>query len=194
AGGEGEDRLFGEAGNDRLAGGEGSDTLNGGAGNDSLFGEAGNDSLLGMSGNDLMYGGEGADTLAGGEGEDRLFGEAGNDRLIGGTGADTMHGGAGADVFVFNRGDNSVAAPDLILDFRSGEDRLDLRSLNLTFESGGTFTGTAGQLIIETYGFRETPSLFPEKRILIDLDGDSQADMRIDLQGAMTLLETDFFL
>lgn len=79
-------------------------------GDDRLLGDGGRNHLFGLGGNDL------------------LKGRKGRDRLDGGAGDDLMVGGAGADVFVFSDG------ADLVRDFRTGQDRLDLRHSGL----GGT--------------------------------------------------------
>lgn len=58
---------------------------------------------------------------------------AGNDIIVSGAGADKMTGGIGADIFVLFR-----AQTDVITDFRSGEDMLDMRS----FTQAAGYTGT----------------------------------------------------
>lgn len=60
--------------------------------------------------------------LIGAAGKDVLLGGSANDVLNGGAGDDVLHGGAGADRFIFTAG----SASDVILDFQSGVDRLDL--------------------------------------------------------------------
>ena len=79
--------------------------------------------------------GSGADDLRGGSGADILNGGAGTDTLNGGLGADTLTGGAGADLFLITAGGSPAAAPDVLRDFASGEDRLDLTALGLTATS-----------------------------------------------------------
>lgn len=147
-GGTADDRLIGYAGNDSISSGSGfdtvsgdagADTIDGGGGNDDLDGGDGDDRLSGGSGLDLILGGDGRDVMFGGEGRDRLYGEngddalrgqagddslaggRGDDTLIGGTGRDQLRGGAGADHFQFL---SESDAPDLVLDFRGGEDKL----------------------------------------------------------------------
>ena len=156
-GGLGDDKLDGGAGNDALAGGVGVDSLHGGAGDDSLTGADGNDTLAGDDGNDTLQGGlgndkldggtgsdhltggAGADTLKGGAGDDNLSGDDGNDVLTGGDGNDTLQGGlgfdklsggAGADVFVFTAVADSSGKPDVITDFVSGVDKIDLSAID----------------------------------------------------------------
>jgi Ca2+-binding RTX toxin-like protein len=57
-------------------------------------------------------------------GGDTVNAGAGNDIIRSGAAADLMTGGTGTDIFVLAGG-----RADTITDFRSGEDRLDLRSL-----------------------------------------------------------------
>lgn len=155
-GGGGNDSLYGESGDDRLEGqggadllldlqgnnlligGGGRDLLKTGNGNDTLRGGGGNDRLVAKGGADLLQGGNGRDVLKGGSGDDRLDGGAGNDKLVasggddwlfGGSGADVLKGGTGADVFVFTRRHGS----DTILDFRPGQDHIDLSALRLDY-------------------------------------------------------------
>ena len=60
--------------------------------------------------------------LNGRDGDDRLNGEGGDDTLMGGAGNDQLAGGEGDDLFVFAPG----GGIDIILDFGTGEDRIDL--------------------------------------------------------------------
>ena len=55
--------------------------------------------------------------------DNRIQGNAGNNRIDGGGGDDLLKGAGGADVFVFSYHGLS----DEILDFRSGQDRIDMR-------------------------------------------------------------------
>lgn len=75
--------------------------------------------LIGNKGNNLLDGKLGSDLLHGGEG---------NDYLIGGTGNDTLIGGDGKDIFLFNTSLNSTFNKDIILDFESGEDKIQLEN------------------------------------------------------------------
>lgn len=154
-GGLGDDQLFGDQGDDILSGGDGNDSIWGGRGNDIgfggdgndlLFGQTGDDIMIGDGGNDLVYGGEGNDYLLGGEGNDSLWGNEGKDILNGGSGADLLYGGSGddrldgstdhdfltggngKDQFVFRLGNGS----DVITDFKTGQDKIDLTSFGFT--------------------------------------------------------------
>lgn len=127
-GGQGNDRLFGDAfanhffgqaGNDTIDAGGGADIVDGGIGNDRLYGGAGKDTLFGDAGNDLIFGQADDDWLDGGEGNDQLAGEGGDDTLYGQGGADTITGG-----FFSNQPDLVPDAGDDYLDGGDGNDRL----------------------------------------------------------------------
>ena len=99
---------------------------NGGA--DIVHAGSGNDVVLGGTGNDRMFGDAGNDLLRGDAGHDLILGGAGNDVITGGAGRDTLAGNAGADVFVFEIGSQR----DIIVDFRNGQDRIDLTDQHYT--------------------------------------------------------------
>jgi len=198
----GDDRLYGNEGNDVLRGTLGNDTLYGGSGTDRLFGGSGQDQLYGGNdddvliagrGDDRLEGGEGADRLYGNRGNDTLFGGAGDDRLIGGSGSDVLIGGLGADRFIMRDNDNGMVDIDRILDFSSGEDRIDLRSLDADITSDGNqafefvgahaFSGVAGELRYSVDGNGIT--------ILGDMDGDGTADFQLMLEGVDELTSAD---
>ncbi|MGB0798073.1 MAG: calcium-binding protein, partial [Planktomarina sp.] len=152
-GGDGRDTLDGGSGHDLIYGDQGDDVVSGGTGDDKLHGNVGDDTLLGGDGDDTLKGGEGADTLAGDGGDDLLFSGAGNDllrggdgddHLVGGAGSDIIEGGAGtdhlwggtfihdnsADIFVYSTG----GGKDMIHDFETQFDQIDLSSFGMTFE------------------------------------------------------------
>ncbi|MEO1555367.1 MAG: calcium-binding protein, partial [Pseudomonadota bacterium] len=79
---------------------------------------SGGGTLGGTGGDDILNGADGADLLQGG---------AGNDILMDGAGSDTLRGDSGADLFVFVQDD----ATDVILDYQSGEDRIDISALGV---------------------------------------------------------------
>lgn len=134
----GADRLFGDGGEDILKGGGGrdfikggddDDLLRGGGGADTLKGERGDDELNGGGGRDKLRGGADNDVVNGQGGADRLFGDGGDDTLDGGGGADLLKGGPGEDVFVFSGGFG-----DVIVDFTSGEDLIEIRGGPAAFD------------------------------------------------------------
>jgi len=143
------DVILGGAGADTLRGGGGGDTLNGGAGADNIRGNGGADVIRGGGGADIVRsgggadvvragggadtvkGGGGADFLNGGGGADLLEGGGGRDVLTGKAGNDTLKGGGGADTFQFRASDRN----DTILDFRQGQDMIEIMSGVNRFEA-----------------------------------------------------------
>ncbi len=133
------------------------------------------ENAIGGSGNDLLIGNAAANILEGG---------AGNDILYGGGGRDTLWGGAGADTFVFGAAsDSTFDEPDWIMDFTSGQDKIDLSGLaqfasgqaTLNFVSG--FTGHAGDAILTYYAETDQTSL------LVDLTGLGAVDFAVGTIG-----------
>lgn len=183
---------------ENIEGGAGQDTLLGNAQNNLLRGGAGHDRLEGRAGADLLEGGMGNDWMHGGMGADRLMGGLGNDTLIGGQGVDMLTGGVGADLFVFRSiGDSPLGAADLITDFRRGTDRIDLSAIdadwrmpgNQAFEIIDRLTaGEGAQLVVQRLPQTNTT------RILLDTNGDGQADGVIRLTGQLSLSEANFIL
>lgn len=139
SGGSGDDDLKGRRGDDEISGGNGNDNLAGNRGDDQLLGEAGADNISGGRGDDWLDGGNGDDLLRGGRGDDDLSGGAGDDILRGGRGNDTLDGGEGDDILIGGRGADTFvfsanSGDDVIRNFESGKDQIDLTILNLTFD------------------------------------------------------------
>jgi Ca2+-binding RTX toxin-like protein len=122
----GADTLSGGDGNDILSGGDGNDTLSGGDGNDILSGGDGNDTINGGDGNDTINTGSGNNLIDGGAGNDVITGGSGNDTITGGTGNNTLTGGTGSDIFSFVPVSGSTLGQNLITDFTTGQDKLQL--------------------------------------------------------------------
>ncbi|HTU09640.1 MAG TPA: M10 family metallopeptidase C-terminal domain-containing protein [Allosphingosinicella sp.] len=158
--------------------------------------------LAGSAHADALQGGGGNDLLNGFAGDDRLEGGAGNDRLLGGLGHDELFGGAGADIFVFTRAADSRTAlrsdgrkslPDIIGDFASGEDRIDLSGIDaiagnaghddFSFIGTAAFSGQAGELRYEVRGGLS--------QIMADTNGDGAADFSL-VTSATALVAADF--
>ncbi|WP_442943080.1 M10 family metallopeptidase C-terminal domain-containing protein, partial [Nostoc sp.] len=83
--------------------------------------------IQGTNDNDNLVGTSGNDTIQGFNGNDTLSGLGGNDRLESGLGDDTLSGGAGNDVFNLAYSQEN----DLVIDFVRGQDKIDVRSLNI---------------------------------------------------------------
>jgi Ca2+-binding RTX toxin-like protein len=160
-------------------------TVKGTTGNDNgakaLAGDSGNDKLYGYSGNDSLYG------------------AAGNDWLVGGLGRDYMAAGAGSDTFDFNRRietGNSSTSRDVIADFKTGYDNLDLSTMDANYSKIGnqafSFIGTqsfhkkAGEL---HYKVANGIALVEG-----DVNGDGKADFQIQLNGVSSLSIDDIIL
>ncbi len=148
---------------------------------------AGNDSLTGNAAGNILQGGGGNDSLAGG---------AGNDRLEGGAGADIfIFGGVGDSRDYTWRSDGRKLIPDMLTDFQSGTDKIDLSGIDavagtagddaFTWIGSGAFSGVAGQLRAEVLG--------NQVHILADLNGDARADFHIIASGTQ-ILASDFVL
>ncbi|UPV96478.1 M10 family metallopeptidase C-terminal domain-containing protein [Paracoccus denitrificans] len=132
-----------------------------------------------------MFGDAGDDLLGGGDGHDLIEGGDGNDTLVGGRGCDTLVGGLGADVFVFSAPEDLDGSTDVILDFTSGEDKIDLSGLGLT--SIGTDDFSSSDIVISVLG----PDFFV---VFVDLDSDRRADLVLEVSGSAGLFASDFLL
>jgi Ca2+-binding RTX toxin-like protein len=163
--------------------------LNGGAGHDALYGEGGNDRVYGENGNDTLYGGKGADTLDGGTGSDvldggddrdTLVGGGGNDRLNGGYGNDTLTGGSGGDVFIFSNSLSATNNLDVIRDFSSKDDVIQLSASKFV----GLSLGTLEDFRIKEITFdSQTAGVDKSDRILYEKD---DGDLFYDRDGSGT--------
>ena len=223
-GGAGDDRLYGGSGDDNLYGSAGNDILDGGLGNDYLDGGAGSDTASYATANAAVHvslaitgpqatGGAGEDTLVsienllgsafndtltGDANANKLNGGAGDDMLIGGAGQDVMIGGLGNDTFVFNAlGDTTPGAPDIITDFTSGQDRIDLHQIDANtglagdqaFHVGGG-GGHAGDLVVSAFD-----AVHDRTEIDLYVDNNASIDAKIWLLGDHhALTAADFVL
>ena len=137
--------VFGTPRGDSIAGG-GNDgqIIYGGAGDDTLNGTGKKDNIYGGSGNDTIKGNDGDDTIYGGSGSDTINANNGNDTIIGGFGSDSLTGSNGDDRFVYlSVADSNAAQFDVISDFRSGSDRIDLAALGALAFLALTSTSTS---------------------------------------------------
>ncbi|MGQ8815434.1 serralysin family metalloprotease [Serratia sp. NA_13] len=102
---------------------------------ENAFGGAGNDVLIGNHTNNILLGGAGDDILYGGGESDHLFGNGGKDTFV-----------------YFAANESRVDAPDWIVDFVSGEDKIDLSLFNTGSNNGiefvSQFSGKAGEAML----------------------------------------------
>ncbi|GAH05025.1 unnamed protein product, partial [marine sediment metagenome] len=114
----------------------------------------GHDKLYGGHGKDKLYGGSGDDYLDGGKGYDYLVGGSGDDILYGGEGKDYLSGGRGKDSFVFKTSDavSKLKHADVIKDFTSGKDEIDLSDLGLSDHSEVTLSKAGHNTAISVAG------------------------------------------
>jgi Ca2+-binding RTX toxin-like protein len=177
------DIFTGDDGGNILAGGLADDQLSGGAGDDLLLGDGvirADFGPLGLSGPQEMV-------LEGvGSGADVLDGGLGLDTLIGGAGGDTLTGGAAKDTFTYlATGDSDFEGGfDLITDL-ARKDAVDLSAIDADTATDGDqafrfvnhFRGHAGELLRSYDAETDVTHFF------MDVDGDREADMRIDVSG-----------
>jgi Ca2+-binding RTX toxin-like protein len=176
------DNLFGPAGGTATEG------------PDSLFGTSAADIINGLGGDDTITGFAGKDSLLGGAGDDSIVGGDGNDKITGGAGADRMSGGTGNETYLYkNIAESTPDAPDIIIDFAPGLDRISLRAAakNLNF-IGHTSNFTSGPGNPEHQVRWETSG--PDTWVFVDANGDGQADMQITLLRVSSVSATDFLL
>ena len=156
-------------------------------------------SAVKLVGDITIRGSYGSDTITGTNGDDRIDGWNGNDTIRGGSGKDMLWGAAGADIFDFDLlTDSTVTNPDLIMDFVSGTDKIDLSTLDANPISSGDqafsfignkdFSGEIGQLRYDSTTAPGITSLYG------DVDGDMIADFRIDIFGTVNLVSSDLLM
>jgi serralysin len=114
-----------------------------------------------------------------------------------------LTGGAGADVFDYNSlADSNDAGRDLITDFRHTIDDINLATIDASSKTAGNaafkfigtqnFHGIAGEL---RYLQVNKAGTIDDRTIIAgDVNGDSIADVRINLKGLVTLSAGDFVL
>jgi VCBS repeat-containing protein len=189
--------VYGTPRGDNIAGGgHHGEIIYGGVGHDTINGTCKSDVIYAGSGNDTVKGNDGDDVIYGGSGNDTINGNNGCDTVIGGYGADKLTGGNGNDRFVYlSAADSNAARHDVISDFRSGSDRIDLTALGalalLALTPASTsvpahtiawfYDGTTNQTIVYVNPTDQTHDI-----------GDS-ALVEIHLEGMVTVQASDFF-
>lgn len=144
----------------------------------------------GGAGRDDLRGGDFADQLSGGDDMDVLRAGDGDDVLTGGGDRDVLTGGGGADTFVYREAADSGEIFDVITDFTSGEDKLDLTDLY----AGAFVIGEDGLVGDGTASVHADVKSNNNAFINVDIDGDGYRDMLILLQRAGELADADFIL
>ncbi len=141
-------------------------------GNVSIAEGATIENAIGGAGNDVIVGNEAANVLRGGAGDDVLYGA---------NGSDTLWGGSGSDIFVFAAvSDAPASAPDKIMDFVSGTDKIDLSFLNPdgnTLHFVENFSGQTGEAMI-AYDAQDNLS-----ELMLDLQGSAVPDFLVQIVG-----------
>ncbi|WP_156883360.1 calcium-binding protein [Salipiger mucosus] len=182
------EHVFGSSGPDEITGTE--------THGNRLEGSNGNDTIYGLDGRDTILGGNSDDRLYGGDDVDRLYGGAQDDFLDGGGATDFLEGGAGADTFVLRSIDDTGVGRykrDEIRDFDAAEgdvinvflvDADATTAGNQAFTYAGTsFTGTAGELILNDYVLSGVDVTIAS----MDVDGDAVIDGQLYIVGGAVI-------
>ena len=175
-------------------------------GNDRAYAFDGDDKMYGDGGNDELNAGYGNDYLDGGTGNDTLQGADGNDTLVGGMDNDVMYGWEGADRFVTTSIVDMWGIGDRIADFHWWEgDKIDLRGVDAKaydFWSASTwgdqafswvgYTGYAPQALGKgQLAYYQSDG---NNHVYGNVDGDSQFEINITVNGTVPLIASDFYL
>jgi Ca2+-binding RTX toxin-like protein len=134
-----------------------------------------------------------------------LTGNSWNNVLTGNAGKNIMTGGWGADTFAFASAADSAVAfhqRDWIMDFNRRLDKIDLSAMDASSKLDGdqafsfignkAFTKSAGQLRFDKVDYRGWSHDYTV--ISGDINGDGQADFKINLRDDMRLSMDDFIL
>jgi hypothetical protein len=152
--------------------------------------------VVGTGDGQTLEGGAAGDLLAGGDGDQVLRGGAGDDTLLGGPGGDTLFGGAGTDTFRLGAAEDSrPEAPDRIEDFTQGEDRVDIS--RAVSAPGGPPFAWMGDDAFTASGVAEARQDVADRGrtlLLLDADGDGEADAVVEFRGAGLLTPADLVL
>lgn len=172
------------------------------------------ENAVGGFGNDTIIGNSASNRLNGGAGNDVIAGGAGIDYVTGGTGADTFIADINGATYVAKRGSLSL---DVITDFVSGTDKIDLRGIDalagttgdqafkfrgsaanknageLTYKVYDSINGAENALGIEIDGVAGPGAATPVTVVFGNTDGGA-VDFGIVLIGATGVTSSDFLL
>lgn len=168
-----------------------------GSGNVNLTGDSAANALTGNSGRNTLTGAAGNDTIAGG---------GGNDTITGGAGRDVLTGGAGNDVFKFLAladMTTSTSTTDVIMDFKRGQDKIDLSTMDASTKISGnnkfTFdakiahsTSKEGDIYYKQFNNAGTSNDYT--LVYIDTDSDISSEAVIKVMNLHSFTASDFIL
>ncbi|WP_105450376.1 serralysin family metalloprotease [Escherichia coli] len=137
------------------------------------------------SGNDVIVGNDVSNIIKGGAGNDVIYGSGGPDHLC---------GGSGNDIFVFSDlNDSPIRSPDIIWDFESGKDKIDLSFFNHGDEGSDFihfvdhFSGQAGEALL-SYDAQNNLS-----ELALNIAGSTNPDFLVHIVGQADIT-TDFIV
>jgi diphthamide synthase (EF-2-diphthine--ammonia ligase) len=139
------------------------------------------DIVTGWGGQGFTLNGSSAgEFLTGGLAADVINGSGGNDTIRGNGGGDILTGGAGLDTFVYDDNDSPILHWDVITDFQTGQDKLDLRAADdgiviLARFGASTFIyfGALGNSsVIQVFGDIRTSDLIVSNGVKFSMFGD----------------------
>ncbi|MBD8671118.1 M10 family metallopeptidase C-terminal domain-containing protein [Pseudomonas lurida] len=118
------------------------------------------------------------ENAVGGSGNDLVIGNLADNVLKGGAGADIFWGVGGANTYAYGKASDSTSLQaDLIMDFVSGRDKIDLsaikREANGQLQLVGSYTGRIGDTVLKFN--RQTGRYF----VGVDLTGNRQTDFLV---------------
>ncbi|OLU34666.1 hypothetical protein BVH03_02075 [Pseudomonas sp. PA15(2017)] len=162
-------------------------STNGYVGNLSIAEGVTIENAIGGDGNDLIIGNLSLQPNLDGvvSTNNTLRGGGGNDLIFGGAGGDNLWGGSGRNTFLYSSVlESTPDEPDIIFDFKSGLDKLDLSGMGEVGAIGGlsfsdAFDGSKGQASIR-FDEGTGASVFS-----VDFSGSGQPDFAIVLVGQL---------
>lgn len=165
--------------------------------------------LRGSNNNNTMTGGAGPETLLGLGGNDTLNGMGGADFLVGGAGRDKLTGGAGKDHFVFAEASHISEKTatgflgDVITDFQSGVDKIDLKAIDAseTLDGKSDFVWVGEDKIgrdaageVRFQQFDKPEGGVDYTMVYLDTNGTPGAEYAIKCLGLINFTADDFVL
>lgn len=147
-----------------------------------------------------------ADVLTGNDDNNVINGGAGADTLTGGKGLDKLYGGSGdgvKDTFFFSAASESTTTSmDLIYDFVSSKDKIDLSGMTPSTNKSGAFLNDTTKVLGTTYKansvwitkYDASGTVNDYVILSADLDGKSGADFAVKLVGINNIVTADLVL